>query len=117
MQQKKSLKQKETLRYEAKTILYRLGEFVVPQEVKITFDNGDVVMEQWDGKARSHDFTYEGTRQIISVEIDPALKIPLDKNLINNSYTLEPKSTGISRYFTSFMTWIQAAMLTASAIV
>jgi len=103
--------------YETRTVLYRLGEFIVPQDVRITFDNGDVIMENWDGKARSHDFTYKGTRKIVSVEIDPSLKISLDKNLINNTYTQKPNSTGISRYFTSFMTWMQATMVTASALI
>jgi hypothetical protein len=103
--------------YQAKVILYRLGELWVPQDVKVTFDNGDVIMEKWDGKARSHDFTYTGNRKISAVEIDPALKIPLDKNLINNSYVLEPKSSGITRYFTSFLTWMQGAMVTASALI
>lgn len=103
--------------YEAKVILYRLGELWVPQDVKITFDNGDVVLEKWDGKARSHDFTYTGERQIVSVELDPMFKIPLDKNLINNSYTTQQKSPGISRYFTSFLTWMQSAMISASMLI
>lgn len=107
----------KTIVYEAKTILYRLGELWFPQDIKITFDNGDVVLEKWDGKARSHDFTYIGNRKIVSVEIDPALKIPLDKNLINNSYTVEQKSAGITRYFTSFLTWMQGAMITASVLI
>ena len=103
--------------YEAKVVLYRLGELWLPQDVKITFDNGDVILERWDGKARSHDFTYIGNRKIVAVEIDPALKIPLDKNLINNSYVVEPQSAGITRYFTSFLTWMQGAMVTASALI
>lgn len=107
---------KENL-YEAKTILYRWGELYVPQEIKITFDNGETVLEYWDGKSRSYDFTYHGTRQIVSVEIDPFFKIALDKNLINNSYTVEQKSSGITRYFTSFMTWMQGAMMTMSVLI
>jgi hypothetical protein len=103
--------------YETKTVLFRNGEFIVPQEVKIIFDNGDVLLELWDGKSRSHDFTYLGTRKIVSVEIDPYLKIPLDKNLINNSYTVQPDSTGIWRIFTAFMTWMQGVMITICALV
>ena len=103
--------------YETKTVLYRNGEFIVPQEVKISFDNGDVIVELWDGKSRSHDFTYTGTRKIVSVEIDPSLKIPLDKNLINNSYTTKPDSTGIWRIFSAFMTWMQGLMITLCALV
>ncbi|MCH2021362.1 MAG: M1 family metallopeptidase [Saprospiraceae bacterium] len=103
--------------YETKTIIHRLGEFIVPQEVKITFDNGNIILENWDGKSRSHDFTYRGLGQIISVEIDPNRKIPIDKNLINNSYTVEPKSKGLYRYLISFITWLQTAMLSISSLV
>lgn len=103
--------------YKAKTILYRLGEFMVPQDVRIIFDNGDMLIEHWDGKSRSYDFTYIGTRKIVSVEIDPFNKIPLDKNLINNSYTNNPNGIGIFRYFTSFMTWIESSMVTASLLI
>ncbi|WP_264791726.1 M1 family metallopeptidase [Aureispira anguillae] len=109
--------QKSEKMFEAKVILYRLGEVWLPQDVKITFDNGEIRLEKWDGKARSHDFTYRGKRKILSVEIDPSLKIPLDKNLINNSHTVEQKSSGITRYFTSFVTWMQAAMITASTLI
>lgn len=107
----------EETQYEAKVILYRLGEFFVPQDVKITFDNGDTEMVYWDGKARSFDFTYKGNRKIISAHIDPMYKIPIDKNLINNSYTINQTSPGIMRYFTSFMTWMQSTMVTASALI
>jgi len=109
-------KEKNT-RYKAQTILFRLGGFQVPQEVFITFDNGDVITEEWDGKARSIDFTYEGTRKIVSVHIDPKQKILLDKNLINNSYSTQTQTTGIYRYATSFMTWMQGALVSISALV
>ncbi len=116
IQQVFSPQQKPTIK-ESKVVLYRLGEMIVPQDVRIIFDNGDIVLEKWDGKARSFDFTYQGKRKIVSAEIDPSFKIALDKNLINNSYTTQPQTTGISRYFTSFMTWMQGVMLTASALV
>ncbi len=106
---------KET--YQAKTVLFRLGEFTLPIEVKIIFDNGDEIIENWDGKARSHEFVYTGKRKIASVEIDPELKNPLDNNLIDNSYVIEQKETGIVRYFTSFMTWMEGIMVSATALI
>ncbi|MGK0389417.1 MAG: hypothetical protein ACI94Y_002157 [Maribacter sp.] len=101
----------------SKAILYRLGELIVPQDVKITFSDGEEIIEKWDGKERRFEFVYKGKREIECVEIDPALKNPLDKNLINNSYTLQPKKTGIRRYFVSFLTWMEGAMVTASSLI
>jgi hypothetical protein len=103
--------------YEAKVILYRSEAMIVPQDILITFDNGEKILEKWDGIARSKDFTYIGTRKIVCVELDPNFKITLDQNLLNNSYTLQPDHTGITRYFTSFLTWIQGAMVSTSTLL
>lgn len=103
--------------YTAKVIVFRLGEFIVPQEVEITFDDGEKILEKWDGKARSFEFVYTGKRQVVSAAIDPALKIPLDVNLLNNSYTTQPKTAGINGYFASAVTWLQRAMVAASVLI
>ncbi|MGH1339426.1 MAG: M1 family metallopeptidase [Aureispira sp.] len=108
---------KDTKEYQAKTILYRLGGLQVPQEVRITFDDGSSILEHWDGRARSHDFTYVSSRKIVSVHIDPAFKIPLDKNVWNNSYTLQPTSAGVLRYSSSFFTWMEGLMVTLSLLI
>ncbi len=102
---------------ESQVILYKLRQLTVPQEVLITFDDGTTVLEKWDGKAPSMDFTYEGTRKMVSAHLDPYYKIMLDKNLINNSYTIAPETVGTTRYFTSFLTWIQGAMVTVSSLL
>lgn len=103
--------------YRAKTILYRLGGLQVPQEVRITFDDGSSVLEKWDGQARSHDFTYVGNKQIVSVHIDPAFKVPIDQNIWNNSYTLKPQSSGVLRYSSSFFTWMEGVMVSLSLLI
>jgi len=112
----KEMMQEGTL-YESQAIVFRNGEFTVPQEVKIVFDNGEEKWEQWDGQDRSKDWIYLGPNKIISVEIDPNGKIPLDTNLINNSLTLEPEQTGILRYFTAVLTWLQATMVSMATLV
>jgi hypothetical protein len=103
--------------YQSKVIVFRLGEFYVPQEVAITFDDGTTVVEQWDGKGRSYEWVYNGAKKIVSAEIDPNLKISLDKNWINNSYTVKPNTTGFTRYFAGMVSWLQSMMVTASVLV
>ena len=105
------------INYESQFTLYRLGEFIIPQEVAVTFDNGDVELTSWDGKSRTYNAKYEGSRQIVSVEIDPNFKIPLDKNLINNSYTVTQQSTGITSTFTSMVSWLQHTMVSLSVLL
>ena len=94
---------------------------VVPRiqatEALAFFDDGETVLEHWDGQGRSTEFVYTSKRQVVSAQLDPELKIPLDKNLINNSYTNRPDKTGLWRYVVSFVTWLQQIMLTLSTLV
>jgi len=58
--------------------------------VEIKFDNGETLREKWDGKDRWARFTYEKKAKLVSASVDPGRKIPLDRNLFNNSVTREP---------------------------
>ncbi len=85
----------------------RLGGITLPVEVLIHFDNGDEVLEQWDGKARYKDFNYTGTRKVDWAKIDPFEKIDLDVNRINNSSAREQKSTASRRMMNKFVFLMQ----------
>ena len=63
---------------------------MLPVDVLVHFNNGDEVLESWDGKSRFKDFVYTGNRMIEWVKIDPEFKIRMDVNYINNSMTLHP---------------------------
>ncbi|MEO0728348.1 MAG: M1 family metallopeptidase [Bacteroidota bacterium] len=102
--------------YEAKVIVFRNGEFATPQEVQITFDDGEQITESWDGKGRSQEWVYVGDRKIVSAEIDPDFKIAMDRNVLNNSLTQAPEQTGIFRYFVSVVGWLQSIMANMSLL-
>ena len=103
--------------YRSKVILNRLGELKFPLDILVRFDNGDEVLENWDGMARSTEFVYKGKRKISSVEIDPKRKIWIDKNFINNSLTLQPERKGIRKYLSQFLFWLQNTMQTLSMFI
>jgi len=69
--------------------IHRKGEFVLPVEVEIKFDNGETVREHWDGQERWVRFSYQKKAKLVSAEIDPDHKIFFDRNNFNDSYTLE----------------------------
>jgi Peptidase family M1 domain len=100
--------------YKSSAILHRLQDMMLPVDVQINFDDGSTVMENWDGRDRMKTFSYEGSRQIISVMIDPERKIYLDKNFTNNSLTVAPQQTGVRKYTAQWLLWIQNAMQTIS---
>ena len=80
---------------------------MLPVEVLVHFDNGDEVLELWDGKSRFKDFTYTGTRKIEWVKIDPEFKIRMDINYINNSMTQYPDRIPLRRLTNKLMSFLQ----------
>jgi hypothetical protein len=93
--------------FTSKVVLRRNGDFIMPVELLIEFDNGDNVVKTWDGKTRTKVFEFKGSEQIVSVKIDPYNKITLDTNFINNSKTVEPQRTGIYKYVLKFLFRLQ----------
>jgi hypothetical protein len=77
--------------------LERIGEITLPVEVLVHFDNGDHVLENWDGKSTFKDFEYTGKKKVDWVKIDPDYKIKMDVNYINNSMTLNPDRKPVRR--------------------
>jgi hypothetical protein len=93
--------------YISKVQLERLGEVMLPVEVLIHFDNGDQILETWDGKSRFKDFEYRGTRKVNWVKIDPDYKIKMDVNYINNSMTNNPDRKPVRRYTNKFISLME----------
>ncbi|MHC1702656.1 MAG: M1 family metallopeptidase [Tenuifilaceae bacterium] len=93
----KSEEKKDSLKWSV-IELQRIGEVMIPVEVLIHFDNGDEVLELWDGKDRTKDYKYLKKEKVVWVKIDPNLKNPMDKNYLNNSKTFKSDLTQVRRY-------------------
>jgi hypothetical protein len=87
--------------------LERVGDMMLPVDVLIHFNNGDEIVESWDGKARYKDFTYKGKREIEWVKIDPLFKIRMDVNYVNNSMTEEPQKAPLNRIVNKLLAFFQ----------
>jgi Peptidase family M1 domain len=87
---KDNLKEKKGVtEYISNVWIHRKGEFVMPIDIEIKFDNGDKVREQWDGQDRWVRYAYQKKAKLESVEVDPDHKIQFDRNNFNNSHTGE----------------------------
>jgi hypothetical protein len=106
---KKSNEKSDTL-YTAVVEIERAGEVMLPVEVLVHFTNGEEVLESWDGKSRTKDFTYIGDRKIEWVKIDPGYKIMMDVNYFNNSMTSEPDRVPVRRMTNKLISFIQFFM-------
>ncbi len=80
----------DELLYRAIVQVERAGEIMLPVDILVHFENGDEVIENWDGKARYKDYTYEDRGKVEWVKIDPEYKLRMDVNFINNSLTSDP---------------------------
>jgi hypothetical protein len=103
---KKNLLKNDTI-YTATVQLERVGDIILPEEVLIHFDNGDEVLENWDGKDRVKDYEYTGKRKIDWVRIDPEYKITMDVNYVNNSMTSKPDRNPVKRMTGKMVVFLQ----------
>ena len=95
--------------YRSTVWLHRKGEFVLPVEVEIKFDNGDAVREHWNGVDRWTKFSYDKKTKVVSAEIDPDHKVMFDRNNFNNSYVVEGDSKAtrkVTNYWLFMTQWL-----------
>ena len=89
----------------------RWGEGVFPIGVRVTFEDGSVADEKWDGRARWTRLHYVKPSQVARVEIDPESVLVLDVNSANNSWTRQPESTAAATKWTAKWTvWLQGVL-------
>ena len=76
--------------YESFVFVHRKGDFIMPVEVEIKFDNGEKTREHWDGQSRWIRYGYQKKAKAISAEVDPDHTVQIDRDNFNNSYVVEP---------------------------
>jgi hypothetical protein len=101
---KESKKPGET-EYESEVVIHRKGDFVMPVDILVKFDNGDSVREHWDGQDRWIRYSYDKKAKVVSAQLDPEQKNWLDRNFFNNSKTVEPDGTA-TRKLANYWTFV-----------
>jgi hypothetical protein len=99
--------------YRSYVWLQRKGDFVMPVEVEIKFDNDEKIREHWDGVSRWTKFVYEKKAKVVSAEIDPDHKIYIDRNDFDNSYTTEANrkpARKLGNYWLFVTQWVGQAL-------
>jgi hypothetical protein len=99
---------------ESEVWLRRLGEFVHPVNLLVTFEDGEILTEYWDGIERWQKFKFKRTSRLKSAEIDPLSQILLDTNRSNNSLLLEADRRPALRWSSRWLLWIQNFLHVAS---
>ena len=94
----------------------RKDDFVFPVDIIVKFDDGSSTTEHWDGRDRWIRYTYDRKAELASAQIDPGNQVWLDRNLFNNSYTVQEDKRAVhklqnlwifgSECLSQFMAWI-----------
>ncbi len=93
--------------YISRVSIERLGGIILPVEVLICFDNGEEVLELWEGKESYKDFEYTRNSKVVWAKIDPFDKIDIDIDRINNSWSSVQKFTATRRMANKFVFLMQ----------
>jgi hypothetical protein len=99
--------------YQSSVTVHRKGDFVMPIEVEVKFDNNEKVREHWDGQSRWTRFIYLKKAKVVSAEIDPDHTTHIDRDNFNNSMVVEPNpkpTHKLSTYWLFVTQWISQAM-------
>ncbi len=94
--------------------VHRVGDFLLPVVLEVTFDDGSKVRERWDpsdpangGNDRWKTFTYVRGQKIVSAEVDPDHTVLLDVNQFNNSRTVDAHPVPARKLTSLWMSMMQ----------
>jgi Peptidase family M1 domain len=90
--------------YTSHFTIHRKGDFILPLDVLVKFDDGSQVKEHWDGQDRWHRFEYQRKAKLLSAELYPGQRMPLDLHQFNNSYVVKGDRAAASK-ITMYWTW------------
>lgn len=94
----------------AKVEVQRLGDWVFPVAVLVTFEDGSHETVYWSGEEGKKEFVFQGRGKVLSAHIDPAQQLLLDIDLNNNSKTLQPATLPLWKYASRMLFGIQQVM-------
>lgn len=83
----------------------RLGDMIMPTDIKIVFADKTSQIIHWDGKDKAKKFQLK--KKIKFVKIDPETKNWMDLNLINNSLSTQDHPLFATKYATKMLFWVQ----------
>lgn len=101
--------------YESEVMIRREGEIILPVDIEIVFEGGEVVRKVWDGEYRWVKYRFTRPAKIAYVQVDPEQRLLLDINFSNNSRRLEPRYGPVFLWTAKVMFWIQHGLQLVAA--
>lgn len=85
----------------------QLEDMIIPVEIEVRYTDGNSERQIWNGSDKEHTISLTSETAVESVVIDPDQRIPLDVNLINNSYVCDPCTSISMKYASRGVYWFQ----------
>ncbi len=105
---------KESTQFASDILVRRLGEMHIPVDVRIQFEDGEIINEKWDGSELWKRFSYIRSAKVMRADVDPEQKLVLDFNYSNNSRYRESDSGAAIRWASKWMYWLQHLLETVA---
>ncbi|MEI9940430.1 MAG: M1 family metallopeptidase [Pseudomonadota bacterium] len=83
-EQKKPEAPHQAAQYASRVVVYRHGALQFPVEIELGFEDGTKQLRHWDGSGFTFNVDNVGPSQLVSVNVDPELRILLDDDRSNN---------------------------------
>lgn len=93
-------------------VVGRVAAGVFPIDIRVTFDDGSLRVERWDGRDERRTFEYASAPAIATVEIDPDDVLRLDVHRTNNSWSAHPRGRRAARSWSlRWLVWFQHTLM------
>jgi Peptidase family M1 domain len=102
--------------YRDTVLVRRNGDFILPVNVLIGFEDGKTVTEHWNGQERWIRYQFITPAKLSFAEVDPEHRVPLDINQFNNSRTRRAHPAAIAKlagkwlflwqFFAQLLSWL-----------
>ena len=108
-----SADQRQSDQYRTTVVVRRLGDAILPVDVRVVFENGEDARWRWDGRETWKTFQVDRPVRAASAQVDPERVLLLDVNYTNNSRSLNPKAPAAARKWSlTWLIWLQDHLLT-----
>jgi Peptidase family M1 domain len=93
--------------FETRVLVRRLGGVIVPQSLKLTFDDGRSETVNWDGSERWKRIVVVRPAALRRAELDPEHRIVLDADWVNNARRRVPEARVATTWAARLSFWLQ----------
>jgi len=95
----------------SRAVISRHGDLVFPVDIQLGFRDGTRLLTRWNGEGQTHTLHHRGPAELTSIHVDPASKVTLDADLLNNAVRREADELPVSKQLSVLVAQLGLALL------